>query len=97
MSVIVFDLLFIFNPLANVPFEYSLVDYSRATKRIKSFTHVGSSILLENGLATKQRCPKRFLVMLSDKFEPVSVCYETPEPMRNKAAATRRERRIVGV
>ena len=31
--------------------------------------------------------------VLSDEFELVSVCWQTLDPMRNKAPATRRERR----
>ena len=31
--------------------------------------------------------------MLSDEFEPVSVCQKMSEPRRNKAGATRREQR----
>jgi len=32
--------------------------------------------------------------VLSDQFEPVSVCVYIPEPMSNKAGATRREQRL---
>nr|WP_302476874.1 AraC family transcriptional regulator [Ruegeria arenilitoris] len=38
---------------------------------------------------------KEATTVLSDEFEPVSVCRGNREPIRNKVDATRRERRCV--
>ena len=52
-------------------------------KRTDEFRQDAVRIALTSGLTRKQ------VAVLSDEFEPVSVYRQMPEPIRNKADATR--------